>query len=308
MRDDAVMRSSPLRVRRVVRSRLVARCAVCAIVVAAVAAAGCAHAAQPAALILGPQRELLVRAEVNGRPATLQLDTGASTTSFAGHAPERFHLRGGWPTAGHGAGGELGKVVWAQVVKLEVAGETIRGLMAAVFGLDGAHGTIDGVLGMDVLGSYVLDVDLRALRVVLLPAGASYVTPDLVAADYRPLPGGQIALAVAINGRPVTAVLDLGANRTFANPHTGLVADDDETTITAAIGADRKRLTFRAASQVAIDLGPLALQARSVWITDLPIFRTFGLADRPAVVLGTDVLAGRRVVIDPFAHRVYLSR
>ena len=276
--------------------------------VAALSAAGCAHAAQPAALTLGPQRELLIQSEVNGRPATLQLDTGASTTSFTWPGRRRLELRTGWPGAGHGAGGELANVMWAQVMKLEVAGETIRGLMAAVFSFDGAHGAIDGVLGMDVLGSYVLDVDLRAQRIVLLADGAGHVTPDLVAADYRPLPGGQIALTVAINGRPVTAVLDLGANRTFANPHTGLVADDDETTITAAIGADRKRLAFRAASNVAIGLGPLALQARSVWITDLPIFRTFGLADRPAVVLGTDVLAGRRVGIDPFAHRVYLSR
>jgi Aspartyl protease len=294
VRHDTLMRPSPR----------------CGIAVALLAiAAGCAHRAEPTTLTLGPARELLVRAEVNGRPATFQLDTGASTTSFAGHGPERFRLRGGWPTAGHGAGGELGRVAWVQVLKLEVAGETIRGLMAAVFGLDGAHGAIDGVLGMDVLGDYALEVDLRAMRAALHRDGdASFLAADLVAADYRPLPGGQVALTVAINGRPVTAVLDLGANRTFANPHTGLVADDDETTITAAIGADRKRLTFRAASNVAIDLGPLALQARSVWITDLPIFRTFGLADRPAVVLGTDVLAGRRIVVDPFRHRVYLSR
>jgi Aspartyl protease len=293
MRDDPVLRSSP-------PPRAIA--AVLAIV------AGCAHAPTPTKLTLGPGRELLIAAEVNGRPATFQLDTGASTTSFTGHGPERFHLRGGWPTAGHGAGGELGRVAWVQVLKLEVAGETIRGLMAAVLDLDRAHGAIDGVLGMDVLGSYVLEVDLRAMRAVLHGEGASYVTPDLVAADYRPLPGGQVALAVAINGRPATAVLDLGANRTFANAHTGLVADDNETTITAAIGADRKRLTFRVASQVAIELGPVALQPRSVWINDLPIFRTFGLADQPAIVLGTDVLADRRIVIDPFRHRVYLSR
>jgi hypothetical protein len=271
--------------------------------------AGCAHRAEPTTLTLGPTRELLIAAEVNGRPATLQLDTGASTTSFTWSSRERLQLRAGWPSAGHGAGGDLAHVVWAQVIKLEVAGETIRGLMAAVFGLDGAHGAIDGVLGMDVLGDYALEVDLRAMRAALHRDGdTSFLTPDLVAADYRPLPGGQVALAVAINGRPATAVLDLGANRTFANPHSGLVADDDETTITAAIGADRKRLTFRTASKVAIALGPIALQARSVWITDLPIFRTFGLADRPAVVLGTDVLADRRIVIDPFRHRVYLSR
>lgn len=293
---------------RSAQSRLVDRRARYGIAAGFALAAGCAHAPAPTKLTLGPQRELLVAAEVNGRPATFQLDTGASTTSFTWSARQRLQLRAGWPSAGHGAGGKLAQVMWAQVIKLEVAGETIRGLMATVLSLDGAHGAIDGVLGMDVLGNYIVDVDLRALRVVLLPEGASHVTSDLVTADYLPLPGGQIALAVAINGHPATAILDLGANRTLANRHTGLVADDDHTTIAAAIGADRNRLTFRAAGDIAIALGPLALQARSVWISDLPIFGTFGLADQPAVVLGTDVLAGRRLVVDPFAHRVYLSR
>jgi hypothetical protein len=271
--------------------------------------AGCRHAPAATTLTLGAQRELLVAAEINGQPATLQLDTGASTTSFVPTAPQRFRFRRAMPTAGHGAGGDLGRVAWVQVYQLDIAGETIRGLIAAVFSLDSAHGTIDGVLGMDVLGNYVLDVDLRTHGLVLHPEGdLSFHSPDLIGADYQPLPGGQIALDVAINGRPATGILDLGANRTFANARTELIPDDDGTSISAAVGADRHRLTFHAASDVVIEIGPLALRAPSVWINDLPIFKTFGLADRPAVVLGTDILAGRRVVVDPFGHRVYLSR
>lgn len=272
------------------------------------ALAGCAHPPRPATLTLGPQRELLVQAEINGRPAILEIDTGASTTSFTPGARTRLNLRGVQPTAGAGAGGAISRVSWLYVVKLVIAGETLRGLPAVMFPRGDAH-AIDGVLGMDVLGDYVLEVDLRAMRVVLRDQGdTSFLGPDLVAADYRPLPGGQIALGVGLGGRPATAVLDLGANRTLANARAALAPDDDHTTISAAIGADRNRLTFRTASDVAIAVGPVTLAARSVWINDLPIFQTFGLADRAALVLGTDALAGRRVVIDPFAHRVYLSR
>ena len=271
--------------------------------------AACGHPPQPVKLTLGPQRELLVQAEVNGEPAILELDTGASTTSFVSRAKPRLHLRGFMPTAGAGAGGTLAHAGWVYITKLVIAGETLRGLGAVLLAGGGGHGAIDGLLGMDVLGDFALEVDLRAMRVVLHDRGdTSFVGPDLVATDYRALPGGQVALEVTVAGHPATAVLDLGANRTFANRRTGLAPDDDHATISAAIGADRNRLTFHAASDVAIAVGPLTLEARSVWINDLPIFQTFGLADRPALVLGTDVLAGRRIVIDPFRHRVYVSR
>src|ERR1043166_2363531 len=178
--------------------------------------AACAHAPRPAKLTLGPQRELLIQAESNGEPAILEIDTGASTTSFLPGSYRRLHLRGGTPTAGAGAGGALAQAYWAYVVKLEIAGETLRGLGAALVPLPRAHGALDGVLGMDVLGDYALEVDLRAMRVVLHGRGdTSFLGPDLVATGYQSLPGGQVALAVTVAGRPATAGLDPGANRTL---------------------------------------------------------------------------------------------
>lgn len=274
-----------------------------------VSVTGCRHVLQPTAIEVGPARELLVRVFLNDTPAMLQLDTGSSTTSLTPAARQRLGL-GTWvPAAGGGAGGDLPHAEWVMVRRVKFAGAITHSLAVAVIDLDAAGGVIDGVLGMDMLGEYTIEVDLRAHRVVLHHEGdTSFRSAELVATPYRPLGGGQIALAITLEGRPATAVLDLGANRTFANTRTGLVPDDAESTISAVIGADRHRLKFRAASEVRLGFGDLALQARSVWIADLPIFRTFGLADRPAVVLGTDVLADHRIVIDPFARRVYLSR
>ena len=42
-------------------------------------------------------------------------------------------------------------------------------------------------------------------------------------------------------------------------------------------------------------------------VADLPIFAELALANRPTVILGADLLAGRRLVIDPIDHRVYFS-
>jgi hypothetical protein len=43
-------------------------------------------------------------------------------------------------------------------------------------------------------------------------------------------------------------------------------------------------------------------------VADLPVFTELHLADQPAVILGMDLLGSRRLVIDPDAKRVYISR
>lgn len=275
-----------------------------------VTVAGC-FKPQPSTIRLGPNRELLVEALVNYKRLVLQLDTGASTTSLTPTARHILQLWYSLPRIGRpvvrGAGGDLGRVEYVAVSSMRLGGTVIRRLYAAV--LDRGEGEeIDGLLGMDVLGRYVLEVDLRAHRYALHRKIAGLLSPDLVAVAYTPLIGSQIALPIVVNGRPAIAVFDLGASRTFANRRVGLTPDDQDITITAAIGSDGNRLTFRPVSDVKIGFGELALRARSVWINDLPIFETLGLADRPAVILGTDALAGRRIIIDPFARRVYVSR
>jgi Aspartyl protease len=276
-------------------------------------AAGWRRAPLPTTITVGPKRELLIRGTVDHTPVVLKLDTGSSTTALTPAACRRLGIGGrrysaGAPPLGAGAGGSIDDVRWVFLRKLRFASELLWTHPAVVIDLEAANGAIDGLLGMDVLGLYALDVDLRAHRFVLHREGeVRHHTADLVAIDYRPLRGGQIALAITVAGRPATAILDLGANRTLANRRVALPHDDD-TVVSAAIGADRRRLSFHTASNVELGVGGLVLRAGSVWVNDLPIFRTFALHDRPAVVLGIDVLADRRIVIDPFERRIYLSR
>jgi hypothetical protein len=57
-----------------------------------------------------------------------------------------------------------------------------------------------------------------------------------------------------------------------------------------------------------IRVGDLALRYRIVVVADLPVFARFGLADRPAIILGANLFAGRSVAI-AFADRaIFLSR
>jgi len=56
-----------------------------------------------------------------------------------------------------------------------------------------------------------------------------------------------------------------------------------------------------------IELGEGDLRsAQPVAIIDLPVFETLGLADRPAMLLGTNFLRGRRLGLDYAGGRIFL--
>src|ERR1041385_1775909 len=95
--------------------------------VGALVVIGCSHPRPKVAPIaMGPQRELLVPVVINGEPMTLQLDTGASTTTITPRAKERLHLYRGLPVNGHGAGGPLEHVELVLLYTTEVCDHLVR--------------------------------------------------------------------------------------------------------------------------------------------------------------------------------------
>jgi predicted aspartyl protease len=274
--------------------------------VGALVVIGCSHSRPPVAPIaIGPQRELLVPVVINGRPMTLQLDTGASTTTITPAAKARLGLESSIPVRGHGAGGPLEHVELVLLYTTEVCDHLVRRLPAAVVEIEHA----DGVLGMDVLGEYTTEIDLaqRSLR-LHKPWDTTWRTPDLEPVHYERLGGGQIWIEVTVEGRPVTAIVDLGANVSFANRRAAPDREEASSMLTAAVGADGHLATFATMHDVSVSVGDQTFVASALLVGDLPIFRRLGVADRPAMILGADALASRRLVIDPNAHQLYVSR
>jgi len=191
---------------------------------------------------------------------------------------------------GAGAAGRIGDAIERTYFDTTEVGEVpVYRVLAAVLELGGAS---DGLLGMDVLKQVISEIDLANHRLSIYPpTDRSWLRSDLVAVPYRALVGGQIAIAIAIDGHAATGILDLGANQSFANPLAF-----------PAVGADRH------SCDVALDVGAVSLVAPDMLVADLPIFRELALANQPTVILGADLLAGRRLVIDPIDHRVYFSR
>jgi hypothetical protein len=161
---------------------------------------------------------------------------------------------------------------------------------------------------MDVLHQLTCEIDLRDHRFsTFAKEDHSWLTAELVAVPYTPLAGGQIAIAVGMDGHAVTGILDLGANQSFANELALPARDESARLLTATVGADGHPWQFRAFGDVELLTGGIAFVAPRMLVADLPIFTELGLAKRPAVIIGADLLAGRRVVIDPVDHRVYFT-
>jgi hypothetical protein len=274
--------------------------------VALVGCAGYPHATT-VPLSISSEREVLVTVVVDGRSLVFQLDTGASASAITPVTRDRLGLPHGRRTEIAGAGGEVtGEAVILHHVR--VGDCELRDLTVAVIALEATPGKtgIDGVLGQDVLARYIAEIDLANKRLVLHPRGTTaWQTPDLVAIPYT-LDEGLIRLDARLGDVQVAAILDLGANSTVAS--TKAASFVPATGRGQAIGADGQPVEVHAVGATRIQIGALALAATTIVVGDLPVFTELHLADRPGVLLGVDVLGARRLVIDPDARRVYISR
>ncbi|MDR3512918.1 MAG: aspartyl protease family protein [Caulobacteraceae bacterium] len=113
---------------------------------------------------------IFVDAEVNGSPGVFVLDTGAAATVLTPGFAQASGLRLGRRRRIDATGGDVG-ARQAEVVELSLAGGSsarIAPLVADLSGISRAMGVpIAGVLGEDVLRSFVVTLDYRDRRVAL---------------------------------------------------------------------------------------------------------------------------------------------
>jgi len=269
-------------------------------------ACGGVHAAPTIPITITDEREVLVPVVVDGHSFMFQLDTGASASAITPATRDRLGLPHGAHAETVAAGGSV-DAEEVTVHHLRVGDREVDPLRVAVMAIDApGKATVDGVLGRDVLGSYIAEIDLAARRLVLHARDTTaWRTPDLVAIPFTD-DEGLIRIDARLGASDVAAIVDLGASSTVANPRAGAAGDD--VAHGQAYGADGRAIEARVLPATTIQLAGLALAAPSIVVADLPVFATLHLADRPAVILGMDVLGARRLVIDAAAKRLYVSR
>ncbi len=170
----------------------------------------------------------LIGARVDGRPATMVLDTGAETTVITAEAASRLGVARSFehPRIMLGASGQTvaGLTVPVTFSFGDVGTRDAR-LIVGVFPLPLVAGEkLDGLLGADLLGATDVDLDLPHGRIGLYrPLEPDCGTPraanlpsgfgaDAAVVPMEPGPLARVVLPVSLNGHVLLAVLDSGAS------------------------------------------------------------------------------------------------
>jgi len=167
----------------------------------------------------------------------------------------------------------------------------------------------DGIIGIDALVEQrlMLDFEKRLIKVEDARTRPVMVRGEIVVTARRHR--GQLILTqVDAAGRNVKAVIDTGSEITIGNLklRDSLIRNNREKFVvvegTDVTGAKFQMQIARVAE---LRLGKVTLHDVPIAFAEVAPFRLFGLADEPALLLGTDLLSTfRRVSLDFRARKV----
>lgn len=241
-----------------------------------------------------------IKVAVNGRTAIALVDSGAQNSvidrEFAGALGVDPAIAP--PSLVFGAGGN-GQVAQVGKVELAMGDLGLSGVRVATLDL-GPIARAEGlgapvIIGQDILGVLVADIDFPGRRIRFLRPGAVPLPPGAIAAPARPK-GSAVAVRVTVEGKPVEVVVDTGASGVLSL----------SSNVAEQLGLlDGRRLRFGSS----IVLGGVAtgrvLKARTVEIAghvrrdvDVYIFDAQRIPGFPAGLLGFGALRRHRVILD----------
>jgi predicted aspartyl protease len=164
-----------------------------------------------------------------------------------------------------------------------------------------------GILGIDTLQDHALTIDFDRQRMTVTPAIGHKPPPredGEIVVRARSLFGQLVVTDATVAGRRVRVVLDTGTSVTIGNMALRRLLSrrkGGEPAIFTSVLGDQ--IVTEYAALPVMTLGPATIRALPVAFADAPPFTAFGLATKPALLLGMDALRlFRRVHID-FARR-----
>lgn len=213
-----------------------------------------------------------------------------------------------------GAMGSM-QVKTAEIDRVDVAGHVYRSselILVPAGPLDRLG--IDGVLGGDILSRLIVDLDMPARRWRMTSQSGvevsypSWSSHSFVLDDRR-----TPRLSVRLGDATIPAVLDTGASRTILNwaaaNAIGVTREDAGLSDGPNIrGATSHSLESVEKTLDELAVGDAVMRSPSVQIADLPAFEMLGFeVGQPAIILGIDMFADRRLVIDYPCSRLHIS-
>lgn len=250
---------------------------------------------------------MTVAVEVQGRgPFRFVVDSGADSSALGASTQRILGLPSATQAILHGmtASSLVDRVMASQ---LKVGQSTIDDLELPVL-RDEDLGA-QGLLGIDALVEQrlMMDFDKRVITIEDAHRPIPHLVGEIVIVAKRRR--GQLILTQAsANGHPVDAVIDTGSEITIGNlALRDLLFKRGVKSLVSGevVGVTGVAVTMQLAHLSELRIGPILLQNVDIAFADVPPFEAFGLGDRPALFLGTDLMANfRRVSLDFRARKV----
>ncbi|MFN3585004.1 retroviral-like aspartic protease family protein [Phenylobacterium sp.] len=240
---------------------------------------------------------LMAPVTINGRgPYQFLLDTGANTSCVSPRLVEELSLEPGPPAMVHTVVGVRERPSFV-IDELKVGKRNRRRVRAPALPLKGPG--VDGVLGIDWLRGQRLVLDFKARSIEITGSRADQPEPNRVVVVPARKRLGQLTIVGAdLNGVPISALVDSGAQGSLCNkPLRDLVRASEIRKGKAAPPEYVKMESlagevFRGETVFLpfLKLGGLHLGNVQVSYADMHVFKIWGLEDKPALVLGMDLL------------------
>ncbi len=250
---------------------------------------------------------LNVAVRVNGRgPYRFVVDSGADTSVVGLRIAKDLELPLGTPAILN-ATTARNLVDRVKVDALSVGSSTFRGLMLPALKESDVGG--DGLIGIDALVQQRLMMDFEKHVIKVEDASLPWkYNPDEIVIVAQRRRGQLILTRVRAGGVSLDAVIDTGSEISIGNSALRdklIRRGRDKFTTVEAMGVTGVTIELQIATIGELKLGPVTLTNVPVAFADVPPFKVFGLADEPALLLGTDVLETfRRVSLDFRARKV----
>jgi hypothetical protein len=244
---------------------------------------------------------------INGRgPYRFVVDSGADTSVVGLRIAHDLQLPLGSPAILN-ATTSRSIVDRVKVDALTVGSSTIANLELPALREGDVGG--DGLIGIDALTEQRLMMDFEAHQVRVEDARIPYrPSPGDIVVIARRTRGQLILTAVRAGNIRLDAVVDTGSEVTIGNTalRDKLLSGHRARFWTVeATGVTGDKIKLQMATIPHIQLGPVTLEDVPIAFADVPPFALFGLADQPALLLGTDLLdTFRRVSLDFHSRKI----
>ena len=241
---------------------------------------------------LDAARRLTVQVFLNGRgPYAFLIDTGANASVVSSELASALDLPPGAPVNLHSIAG-VQPADTALIDSIRVGRRERRGLSVSV--LPGRFVRADGILGMDWLGGQGLTLDFAGKQ---MRVGASQPREDgySVTVPTTVERNGLNLIEAQAGGVRALVFLDTGSTATVGNQalmdeairHHGVSSAWTDLELVSLTG---QTLMGRLAALKYVRLGAITLNNLPVVFGPVHTFNYWGLTDRPALLLGVDVL------------------